>query len=618
MVRARASRGWQRVPWAGARHSAQHAMIPQLVGSLVVLAAAARPGSGPSAEPQANAGRDPVVAPARPEPGAGDEWNELTPRRTRGVEEGLPESPVTDGVAARERFRWVASPGGPARFDGVGFKTRGVTTPGFETARVSSLAERAPGQPVIGTGDGLFLLEDGRFERLHATDSADPTAPGTGSGEAWVGGRGLLVGLALAVLGYGLHRARVRALRDHGLALQAEIRDRRAAEEERRRAEEQLRESTKLEAVGRLAGGIAHDFNNLLTTILGHVELLRGRAELLTPEEVREQADSIEACSSKAESLTQQLLAFSRRQVLRPRVIDVNGIVLGLEKLLTRLLPETLELIIDTSPEAGCVRADPSQLEQVVMNLVLNARDASPEGGELTVETRRETLVEDGEVRHFAVVSVSDQGRGIHPDDLPHVFEPFFTTKGASGTGLGLASVHGIVVQSGGRVVVESEPGRGATFRVLLPAVLGLLPELEEEHIPLDEHRGNETVLVCDDYDPVRSVTRRTLELYGYDVLVADHPERALEVARRSPRPVALLVTDFAMPGMTGRELADRMLFEQPQLRVLFISGYTTNVALRRQVVDEEVAFLPKPFAPEGLARKVREVLDGQRAPDPA
>ena len=418
------------------------------------------------------------------------------------------------------------------------------------------------------------------------------------------------VGGLLLLLAWLLHWGRTRTLRRHSRALQAEVRERRSAEEERSRAEEQLRESTKLEAVGRLAGGIAHDFNNVLTAILGHVELMKLRAEVLSPQDVIQHADTIEACSVKAGSLTQQLLAFSRRQVLRPRVIDVNAIVLGLEKLLTHLLPEAIELRIRTSPDTGCVLADPSQLEQVVMNLVLNARDAMPAGGELVVRTARETLVVHKEVQQHATITVEDTGRGIHPDDLPHVFEPFFTTKGAGGTGLGLASVHGIVAQSGGQVLVDSEPGRGSSFRVMLPSVEGVaLPEaVAPEH--RSEHGGDELVLICDDYDPVRSVTRRTLEAYGYSVLVADHPERALELAR-GREGLSLLITDFTMPGMTGRELADRMLFEHPNLRVLFISGYTTSHAMRRQVVDNEVAFLQKPFAPEDLARSVRQVLDG-------
>jgi len=446
--------------------------------------------------------------------------------------------------------------------------------------------------------------------------TAPALAPFAQGGEPWFRwddpAAWLPAGALLLLAGLGLYGVRTKR---RARALQAERDERRAADEARLRAAEQQRQSTELEAVGRVAGGIAHDFDNALAVILAHVEQMRAQAEILSPSDIAGHADAIEARCAKAGSLTRQLFAFSRRQVLRPRVVDVNAMVLGLQKLLSHLLPEAIELRIRTAPDTGCVCADPSQLEQVVMDLVLNACDAMPGGGQLLIETGRERLVHEGEVRQHAAISVADDGLGIHPDDLPHVFEPFFTTKGTEGVGLGLASVHGIVARSGGRVTVESERGQGTRFRVLLPAVEDAPAELEHE--PEAGLRGTETVLVCDDYDPVRSVTRRTLEACGYSVLVADHPARALALARDTRQALDLLVTGFAMPGTTGRELADRMLFERPGLRVLFLSGYTDDVVQQPPPYPaasgtDEVAFLARPFSPEDLARRVREVLDGR------
>jgi two-component system, cell cycle sensor histidine kinase and response regulator CckA len=389
-----------------------------------------------------------------------------------------------------------------------------------------------------------------------------------------------------------------------------------------RHLEEQLRQSQKMEAVGQLAGGIAHDFNNLLTAILGSTQLLLHNIPPGDPR--REDAEEIKLAGLRAAELTRQLLAFSRRQVLAPKVLDLNAVVANIERMLRRLLGEDIELVTSLDPGAGAVNADPGQLEQVLLNLAVNARDAMPAGGRLSIETARFTLHEEHvERRHrmppgdYACLVVTDTGVGMDDATQAHLFEPFFTTKEVGkGTGLGLATVYGIVKQSGGYIWVYSEPGRGTTVKVYLPRVRGATePAAPPPHPaapPREVRGGHETVLLVEDAAPVRALARRSLEACGYRVLDASDGPTALELSARHGEAIDLLVTDVVMPGMSGRELAERLAPGRPSMKVLYTSGYTDDAMVRQGVLNAGVAFLQKPFVPDSLARKVREVLDGE------
>ena len=384
-----------------------------------------------------------------------------------------------------------------------------------------------------------------------------------------------------------------------------------------RQLEEQLRQSQKMEAVGQLAGGIAHDFNNLLTAILGSTQLLLNNMPSGDPR--REDAEEIRHAGQRAAELTRQLLAFSRRQVLAPKVLELNAVVGNMDRMLRRLLGEDVELVTSLDPTAGAVNADPGQLEQVLLNLAVNARDAMPGGGRLSIETTRLALHEEHlERRHrlppgdYACLVVTDTGVGMDEATQAHLFEPFFTTKEVGkGTGLGLATVYGIVKQSGGYIWVYSEPRRGTTVKVYLPRV----PGASEAPAPAPPARaargGNETVLLVEDAAPVRALARRSLEACGYRVLDASDGPSALELSARHAAGIDLLVTDVVMPGMSGRELAERLAPQRPEMKVLYTSGYTDDAMVRQGVLNAGVAFLQKPFVPDMLARKVREVLDG-------
>jgi len=391
-----------------------------------------------------------------------------------------------------------------------------------------------------------------------------------------------------------------------------------------RTLEEQLRQSQKMEAVGQLAGGIAHDFNNLLTAILGSTQLL---LQATPPDDPRhEDAVEIKNAGVRAAELTRQLLAFSRRQVLAPKVLGLNAVVAYMQKMLRRLLGEDIELSVTLAPEAGSVNADPGQLEQVLLNLAVNARDAMPTGGRLNIETIRVTSASElAERRHrlppgdYACLAVTDTGSGMDEATQAHLFEPFFTTKEVGrGTGLGLATVYGIVKQSGGYIWVYSEVGHGTTVKVYLPRVPAdeVAPSLSAPAPapaaePSEARGGPETVLLVEDAAPVRSLARRSLEARGYTVLDAADGATALDLAARHRGGIDVLVTDVVMPGMSGRELAERLAPERPRMKVLYTSGYTDDAMVRQGVLTAGVAFLQKPFVPETLARKVREVLDG-------
>ncbi|HEV8676566.1 MAG TPA: response regulator [Methylomirabilota bacterium] len=392
--------------------------------------------------------------------------------------------------------------------------------------------------------------------------------------------------------------------------------DARRAYRELSEAQHQLRQSQKMEAIGRLASGVAHDFNNLLTVIRGRSELLRAR--LAADDPLYRHARLIETTAERAGALTHQLLAFSRKQVLQPKVLDLNQVLGGMEKMLRRLIGEDIDLIFAMDPALDRVRADPAQLEQVILNLVVNARDAMPHGGRLVVETSN--LRVDGEPGGEApglqpgthvMLAVGDSGVGMDEETQSHVFEPFFTTKEpGTGTGLGLATVYGIVKQSGGEVAFESEVDRGTTFRIYLPGVQEPAESVAASLPQVSAPRGIETILLVEDDDALREMTREMLALYGYRVIDARHPGEALLVAERRPDRIDLLVTDIVMPQMNGCELAERLVELRPNLRVLYMSGYADETVIRRAGVNGALTLLQKPFAAGTLAHKVREALD--------
>jgi len=384
---------------------------------------------------------------------------------------------------------------------------------------------------------------------------------------------------------------------------------------ERKLMEMQSQQARRMEAVGRLAGGIAHDFNNLLTIIKGYTELARRRAE--TPE-LKIDIDRIEDASERAAALVRQLLAFSRRQVLQPKNLDLNSVVTGLEQLLRRLLGEHIELQTNLRASLGTIKADPSQVEQVLMNLVVNARDAMPGGGRLIIETSNAELDHKYAGEHvtvkagpYVMLAVSDTGTGMNAETVAHIFEPFFTTKGGGkGTGLGLATTYGIVKQSGGYIWVYSEPGQGTTFKVYLPRFDEEVDAEARAWVKTAVARGSETILLVEDDGAVRELTEMVLKSYGYNVLVAEEAAHAQKLSDTPGLEIALVLTDVVMPTMSGRELVRRLTDKHPHLRVLYMSGYTDNVITSGGVLEPGLAFLQKPFTPASLARKVREVLD--------
>ncbi|HEX2757759.1 MAG TPA: PAS domain S-box protein, partial [Thermoanaerobaculia bacterium] len=385
---------------------------------------------------------------------------------------------------------------------------------------------------------------------------------------------------------------------------------------DRLQLEAQLRVSQKMEGIGRLAGGIAHDFNNLLTAILGYSELME--AQLPDDEDLRSSLREIHHAGERAAALTRQLLAFSRRQVLQPELLDLNAVVSEVEKLLRRLIGEDVKLVTRLDPALGSIKADPGQLEQVLMNLAVNARDAMPEGGTLTVETANIMLdtgfamanpgARSGE---YAVLTVADTGIGMSDEVRSHVFEPFFTTKErGKGTGLGLATAYGIVKQSDGYITVDSEPGHGTTFRIYFPRAAGAAAASGRGERSALSPRGTETILLVEDESGVRRLSRTILEAQGYTVLEAASGDEALEIARSHAGEIHLVATDVIMPGMSGRVLWDQLRVLRPKSRVLFMSGYTDDAIARHGVLEPGIAFLQKPFTPFSLAQKVREVLD--------
>ena len=402
-----------------------------------------------------------------------------------------------------------------------------------------------------------------------------------------------------------------------------EINERRLTEEALRKSEEELRHSQKLEAVGQLAGGVAHDFNNLLTAIIGYSELLSVRAE--NPTLVRQGANLICKAGGQAAALTRQLLAFSRKQLLQPKVIDLNDLVADMERLLKRVIGERYEVVTMPAAKGSRVRADPSQLEQVIMNLGVNARDAMPGGGSITIRTEDKTLDErlarqisiSLGAGDYVLLAVTDTGAGMTPQTKARIFEPFFTTKGpGKGTGLGLATVYGIVSQSGGAISVESTVGFGSTFTIYLPREVAPLDEINAAPSAVQPSQESETILVVEDEEIVRELVCEVLKEQGYDVLCASNGRDGLKLAGEHDGKIHLLLTDVIMPQMNGHELAALLAKQRPDLRVLYVSGYSEIDIGDHGVLNDDIELLQKPFSPQLLAQKVREILSEQ--PDTA
>ncbi len=385
---------------------------------------------------------------------------------------------------------------------------------------------------------------------------------------------------------------------------------------ERRQLEEKFRQAQKMEAVGRLSGGVAHDFNNLLGVIIGYAEFLQ---ESLEPENrLRSSVDEILKAGKRAATLTRQLLAFSRQQVLDPKVLDLNGVVADMEKMLRRLIGEDVALSTVLSPDLGRLKADQGQLEQVVMNLVVNARDAMPQGGKLVIDTQN-MVMDEAFIRRYpypvqagpyVCLTVTDSGIGMDAETKARAFEPFFTTKEkGKGTGLGLSTVYGVVKQSGGYIDIDSSPGAGTTFKIYLPRVHEAI-KAETSTAPATSFTGNETILLAEDETSLRTLTRNTLELCGYKVLEAKDGVEALEVSDHHQGPIDLLLTDMVMPVMGGRALAQELSRRRPEIRLAYMSGYTGQAVGSQGPVDPGSVFLLKPFTRELLTRKIREALD--------
>jgi PAS domain S-box-containing protein len=409
--------------------------------------------------------------------------------------------------------------------------------------------------------------------------------------------------------------SRTAALARANEILRSEIAERNRAEGRRRRLEEEIRGAHRMEAVGRLAGGVAHDFNNLLTVVIGRCEIMLSRMDGDSP--MLPDIRLIHDAASKAAAVTRQLLAFGRKQILQPRILDLNVVISNMKTMLLSLTSENIQLRVVHHPNLWSVEADRGQLEQVIMNLVVNAIDAMPRGGKLDIETANDELTESHPGFNFpvkpglyAVVTVRDSGQGMNTETLSHVFEPFFTTKGETkGSGLGLSTVYGIIKQSGGYILANSSPGEGATFQVYLPGLDRPAEPIHEEDTRKAPD-GTETILLAEDSQTVREMTREVLEARGYHIIEASSGEEALEICRTHPQPINLILSDIIMHKMTGHELAEQALGLRPGIKIVLMSGYADEIT-RDHIFKTGLQFIAKPFTAIDLATKIRETLGG-------
>jgi len=404
------------------------------------------------------------------------------------------------------------------------------------------------------------------------------------------------------------------------LAISEDITERKKAEQERKKLEAQLNQAQKMEAIGVLAGGVAHDFNNILTSIIGNADLAQMKSDKNNP--IYKNLGEISRAGERAATLTRQLLAFSRKELIKPVALDLNQVTMNLEKMLRRLIGEDIDLVTAYAPNPCQVEADPGQMEQVIMNLSVNARDAMPKGGKITIETEnveldkgyfREHGVEN-EVRSYVMLAITDNGIGMDKETQARIFEPFFTTKEVGrGTGLGLSTIYGIVKQNRGYIWVYSEKGKGTTFKVYLPRIEADARDLEKEESSERSLTGSETILVVEDDEMLRDMAGKMIKGYGYSIITARDGKEAIKISGSHDGPIHLLLTDVVMPGMTGRELAEKLQPRFPEIKVLYMSGYTGNAIAHHGVLEKDVEFIQKPFTQEGLASKVREVLDKKK-----
>jgi two-component system, cell cycle sensor histidine kinase and response regulator CckA len=497
-------------------------------------------------------------------------------------------------------------------------------------ARLALVVEQAAEAVMMTTVDGRIIYVNPAFERVTGFSSAEAVGRTPSILAAERQDRAVYHDLWQTILRGEVWRAEITNRRKDGTPFTWEeaitpIRNERgrlthfiAVGEDvsvQRQLQAQLLQAQKMEAIGRLAGGVAHDFNNLLTVMTGYSEQLIDRLEARDP--LRRKAEAIRSAAQRAAALTQQLLAFSRRQMQQPRVVDLNEAVRRMNRLLGRLIGEDIELVTELAPGPTCVRADPLHLEQVLMNLAVNARDAMPRGGALTLETSDVTFDAGRPAEHpqmppgdYAMLTVRDTGCGMDAETRKRLFEPFFTTKEqGKGTGLGLSTVYGIVKQNGGYIWVDSEPGKGSTFRIYLPLV-GEAVDVASAPAPAPKvPGGSETLLVVEDDDEVRRLLKDELQQFGYTVLDASNGGEALLFCERYPGAIHALVTDVVMPHMDGYEVAERLRAVRPDMRTLYISGYSDQAAARQSRGGPGDAFLAKPFTPDALAGRIREVL---------
>jgi len=395
-----------------------------------------------------------------------------------------------------------------------------------------------------------------------------------------------------------------------------DITERKKREEQYRELQQQFIQSQKMEAIGRLAGGVAHDFNNILTVIIGSCEL--AQFDLKNPERLKQRINEIKKAAERASSLTKQLLAYSRRQIMEMQIININDLIANLEKMLKRLIGEDIELKINLMEDVGMIKADPSQIEQVIINLVVNARDAMPRGGKLTIETLRAYLDSEYAQRHrdvkpgpYVMLSISDTGAGLSDEAKQHLFEPFFTTKPkGEGTGLGLSTVYGIIKQSGGNIWVYSEANKGTTFKIYLPCVDKKEGDKKDGYMAKETFRGSETILIIEDEEGVRESAAEMLKVQGYNVLKAGNGEEAISVCSGYKDDIHLVLLDVVIPGLRGPELFEKIKEIHQESAVLFMSGYTDNVIVHHGILKEGLEFIQKPFTLEDISKKIREVLD--------